>query len=307
MFPRLLPCRIPPPRPQPLQEPAMNKWTTLALTLFFLVGCADGGKLRELRDTAPSGSAYDAALSRAYLSYSEERARACDWQHSQLFAEKGLNAAYGKDTPVEDPTSWNIAEVFLPELVKARETLMERLTPEVKAGKIEQAVHAQLLYEQWLVTQKYGWDVAKVERLKQEFYAAVEALKPAMPTVEAPMPAAEAAPAPANTSYIIFFGLNSAKLDQDAERIVLTVVEDLKNTRDYEVILNGHTDRSGKAMHNLALSQKRADAVKGSLVKKGLAEKAITTFAFGESDPKVPTADGVKEAKNRRVEIFLTN
>lgn len=286
----------------------MNKWTTLALTLLFLAGCANGGSLRELRDTVPSGSAYDATLSRAYLAYSEERAKACDWQHSQLFAEKGLNAAYGKSTPPEDPTAWNIAEVFLPELVKARETLMERLTPEIKAGKAEQAVHAQLIYEQWLVTQKYGWDVAKVERLKQEFYASVEALKPAeVPTAEAPAPAAPVAAAAANTSYIIFFGLNSAKLDQDAERIVLTVVEDLKNTQDYEVILNGHTDTSGKAMHNLALSQKRADTVKGSLVKKGLAAKAITTFAFGESDPKVPTADGIKEAKNRRVEIFLTN
>lgn len=282
----------------------MTPWKMLAASaLFLLAGCGTGA-LNDLKQTAPSGSPYDVALSRAYLAYSEDRAKACDWGHSQLFAEKGLNAAYAKDTPPEDPAQWNIAASFLPELQQARETLIARATPEAKAAQPEQAAQAQLLYEQWLVTQKYGWDVAKIQRIKQEFYASVEALGQPAPVAAL----AQAAPQPSvSTSYIIFFGLGRSALDKDAQRIVQSVVDDLKSVQSYEVILNGHTDRSGSAMANLALSQKRADTVKKALVAKGLAAQAISVFAFGESDPKVPTKDGVKEPKNRRVEIFLSN
>jgi outer membrane protein OmpA-like peptidoglycan-associated protein len=55
----------------------------------------------------------------------------------------------------------------------------------------------------------------------------------------------------------------------------------------------------------MRLSQRRADAVKAELVKLGIPASEITTVAKGESDPLVPTADGVREPRNRRVEIVF--
>ena len=74
----------------------------------------------------------------------------------------------------------------------------------------------------------------------------------------------------------------------------------------------GDADRGGRpcrplrhASYNQRLSQRRADAVAAELVARGVPRNIITVQAFGESRPLVPTADGVREPQNRRVEIVL--
>ena len=67
----------------------------------------------------------------------------------------------------------------------------------------------------------------------------------------------------------------------------------------------GHADRSGTPQYNQALSERRAAAVAAELERRGIARSAMTVQAFGESRPLVPTADGVREPQNRRVEIVL--
>ena len=67
----------------------------------------------------------------------------------------------------------------------------------------------------------------------------------------------------------------------------------------------GHADRSGTPAYNQRLSQRRADAVAAELVARGVSRSEISVTAYGESRPLVPTADGVREPQNRRVEIVL--
>jgi outer membrane protein OmpA-like peptidoglycan-associated protein len=55
----------------------------------------------------------------------------------------------------------------------------------------------------------------------------------------------------------------------------------------------------------MALSLRRANAVKNALVRAGVRESDISVVGLGESQPLVPTADGVREAQNRRVEIVI--
>jgi OOP family OmpA-OmpF porin len=67
----------------------------------------------------------------------------------------------------------------------------------------------------------------------------------------------------------------------------------------------GHADRSGSEDYNMALSLRRADSVREALIAGGVSADTITVAGRGESEPAVPTADGVKEQANRRVVIVL--
>jgi hypothetical protein len=71
------------------------------------------------------------------------------------------------------------------------------------------------------------------------------------------------------------------------------------------VTATGHADRSGPEGYNMALSLRRANAVKNSLVRNGVPAASIAVVGRGESQPLVPTADGVREPQNRRVEIVV--
>ena len=57
---------------------------------------------------------------------------------------------------------------------------------------------------------------------------------------------------------------------------------------------------------HLPVAQRRADVVKAELARLGIAANQISTIAKGESQPLVPTADGVREPQNRRVEIVFS-
>jgi outer membrane protein OmpA-like peptidoglycan-associated protein len=70
-------------------------------------------------------------------------------------------------------------------------------------------------------------------------------------------------------------------------------------------MVNGYTDSSGTPKYNQALSLRRANTVANELVKDGVARGEIDIKGFGETHPLVPTADGVREPQNRRVEIIL--
>ena len=69
------------------------------------------------------------------------------------------------------------------------------------------------------------------------------------------------------------------------------------------ISLAGHADRSASEAYNQRLSERRVEAVRRELVRLGVPDSAIGTVAQGETDPLVQTADGVREARNRRVEI----
>ncbi len=69
------------------------------------------------------------------------------------------------------------------------------------------------------------------------------------------------------------------------------------------IILAGHADRSGSTQYNVGLSERRNASVQTYLAGKGIPGSLISSEAFGEGQNRVPTADGVRELQNRRVEI----
>ena len=65
----------------------------------------------------------------------------------------------------------------------------------------------------------------------------------------------------------------------------------------------GYTDRSGTDDYNYDLSRKRAEAVSWALTNLGIPNRVLGQEAHGETNPAVPTPDGVKLEENRRVEV----
>jgi outer membrane protein OmpA-like peptidoglycan-associated protein len=72
-----------------------------------------------------------------------------------------------------------------------------------------------------------------------------------------------------------------------------------------QIDVNGYTDLSGSAAYNKRLSVRRAESVAAELVRDGVSQDDIVMKGFGETNPLVPTAKGVREPQNRRVEIIL--
>ena len=72
------------------------------------------------------------------------------------------------------------------------------------------------------------------------------------------------------------------------------------------IVLTGHTDTTGNAAFNQALSQRRVAAVIAALGAEGVPATSITSSASGETNPPVPTGDQVSDQKNRSVEIVVS-
>jgi hypothetical protein len=69
--------------------------------------------------------------------------------------------------------------------------------------------------------------------------------------------------------------------------------------------VTGYADKAGRPAYNQRLSERRAEAVRRELERLGVPSSAVQVAAEGENDPAVPTADGVPEARNRRVVIAM--
>ncbi|WP_439597026.1 OmpA family protein [Falsiroseomonas sp.] len=106
-------------------------------------------------------------------------------------------------------------------------------------------------------------------------------------------------------TYLVFFDFDRADLTDRARQIIAEAATNSQRAGTTRIEVSGHADRSGTPQYNQRLSERRAAAVAAELERRGVARSAMAIQAFGESRPLVPTADGVREPQNRRVEIVL--
>ena len=103
----------------------------------------------------------------------------------------------------------------------------------------------------------------------------------------------------------MFFDWDRSNLSAQALNTIKQAANAFKTKGNARITATGHTDKSGPENYNMALSLRRANAVKDALVREGVPATAISVVGKGESQPLVPTADGVREPQNRRVEIVI--
>ena len=112
-------------------------------------------------------------------------------------------------------------------------------------------------------------------------------------------PVVEVVPA----EYTVYFGFNEASLTPTGAQTVAEASGAAMTSSSVSVV--GHTDTVGSVSYNQALSEARAATVVGAMVGNGVNPAIITASGRSELDLAVPTADEVREARNRRVEIGL--
>ena len=125
------------------------------------------------------------------------------------------------------------------------------------------------------------------------------------PPPAAPVPATAAPAAAVDRSYLVFFDWDRSDLTARARQIVAEAAAASTRIATTRIEVQGNADRTGTPAYNVALSRRRAETVAGELVNHGVPRNEIEIQAFGDTHPLVPTAAGVREPQNRRVEIIF--
>lgn len=264
----------------------------------------------EIRDTETGGdTAFTQALHREYRELAlYEADTQFDWVDADKWAEKGLMAAAGRVPAPEHSRNWQRSTA---DMDPARERMMALFAANATERFPDLAARAQVRYDCWLEEQDEAWQTERIESCRDDFLRALamieDGMKPAPPPPPKPLVKVEPPPPPPPQpmSFIIFFDFDSAAITPPAGRILDDVTTAYREGKKATVALDGHADRSGSNAYNQRLSERRAAAAKAALVERGVPPDAIATAAYGETRPRVPTPDGVREQENRRVEIEI--
>ena len=102
---------------------------------------------------------------------------------------------------------------------------------------------------------------------------------------------------------VVYFDFDSFVVRPDAKPVVEGHARVLVANKGRRLVLEGHTDERGGREYNLALGQKRAEAVARSLVLLGVADSQLEPVSFGKERPAAEGNDEAAWEKNRRVEL----
>ncbi len=124
---------------------------------------------------------------------------------------------------------------------------------------------------------------------------------PPAPPVMAPAPPAP--PPSARKVFLVFFDWDRDTVTPEGMAIIQQAADAFKAGGTVRLMVTGYTDRSGSPGYNQRLSERRAGNVANALARMGVPRNQMAVSGRGENDNRVPTADGVREPQNRRVEI----
>jgi outer membrane protein OmpA-like peptidoglycan-associated protein len=199
-------------------------------------------------------------------------------------------------------------------------TIRSRLVTALAAAKDqfpEQAARAQADYDCWVLYAAVPSAMAasqacktaldssliRLETASRPAPAPTAPVPPPAPVASAPIPPPPAQTAPAD--FNVYFDFDSWTLKAEQLKVLDDVIATARSGGQSNINIVGHTDTSGAADYNQALSIKRANVVVEALVQMGARRAALHASGVGETDLAVQTGDGVREEKNRRTVITL--
>jgi peptidoglycan-associated lipoprotein len=106
-----------------------------------------------------------------------------------------------------------------------------------------------------------------------------------------------------SASRLVYFDYDSFVIKPEFQTLIETHGGFIKSDKSRKVVIEGHTDERGGREYNLALGQKRAEAVRRAMGLLGVPDSQAEAVSFGKEKPAVPGSDEAAWAKNRRAEI----
>ena len=110
---------------------------------------------------------------------------------------------------------------------------------------------------------------------------------------------------PKRPLHFHLFCKRGVAITSDSEKVLPKIIAAVRERKSMYIYVIGHADTMGTKEWNMDLSRRRAIAVKDLLVRGGVAANTIWIKYHGEENPLFPTADGVWELKNRRIEVVV--
>jgi peptidoglycan-associated lipoprotein len=110
-------------------------------------------------------------------------------------------------------------------------------------------------------------------------------------------------PASLLSQRVIYFGFDSNDIDQEAAAVLDAHARYLAAHPEVRLTVEGHTDERGSQEYNLALGERRAEAVKRALLLNGALAEQVEAVSFGEEKPALDGSNEEAWAKNRRAEL----
>ncbi|CAN1606585.1 OmpA Outer membrane protein and related peptidoglycan-associated (lipo)proteins [Candidatus Pelagibacterales bacterium] len=105
----------------------------------------------------------------------------------------------------------------------------------------------------------------------------------------------------------IFFATNKYNISTRGSETLLKQVTYLKNNPNLNVTLEGHADERGTREYNLALGEKRANAVKDYLIANSISSSRIKVVSYGKERPANPASNAIAWSQNRRTVTVKIN
>ena len=108
---------------------------------------------------------------------------------------------------------------------------------------------------------------------------------------------------PVNVARIIYFDFDSYSIKPEFQSLIEAHSRFLKANPNRKVVIEGHTDERGGREYNLALGQRRAEAVRRSMGLLGVTDNQVEAVSFGKEKPAAQGSDEAAMAQNRRAEV----
>lgn len=249
-----------------------------------------------VRRMVPQGPAFNDQLRVGYLELADEIGGYSDSKDKDHFLRKAVASAEGLaqvPNQVVQPDGMDYRSAGTDSdgaLASGRARLMDAFGRDARKLAPLDSATAQVSWDCWFEGAEAG-RANQVEQCRKAF-------EDAMGRVDAALAGEEQA-------YVVFFAWDDATITPVGRTALEQVAEAYHSGGSAKIVLAGHADRSGTDAYNMKLSEARARNAAAELVKMGVPQEAMDVTWYGETRPRVPTADGVREPQNRRVEFTL--
>lgn len=249
-------------------------------------------EIEAARAMEPQGPAFNRGLRPGYFEYADTMWSENDYGDYWHFAFKAVESAKGFPVLPDAVEERELVAANAEDLAIARARLLGALGQTARKKAPLRAAQAQVAFDCWLERTEDGDPLDRVEVCRGAFEEAMADIERSLVS-------------DVDNVYLVFFAWDQADLSPVARTVLEQVQADFARGEPSRLVIAGHADRSGPEAYNVGLSERRARAVAQALEGMGLPRDAMNLEWYGETDPRVPTPDGVREPQNRRVEIVF--